>query len=89
MGKVTVYKIRLYDTPDDAPVFSTRMATCKGAHMMGGVIVEGSGVEIDGSQLVSSAQWTPSDFSPNRRAVTQEERIPGGPGPSPSARRRG
>jgi hypothetical protein len=68
MGKVTVYNVRLYDTLDDATVISTRMATRKGADMMGGEIVEGSGVEIEASQLVSGTQWTPMGFFPSSQA---------------------
>ena len=73
MGKVTVYKVQLYDALDDAPLISTRMATLKGANMMGGVIVEGSGIDIDGSQLEPGAQWTPRNFSPSSRIEGQKK----------------
>ena len=68
MEKVTVYHVQLYD----ASVISTRMATRKGADLMGGVVVEGSGVEIEGSELVSGTQWTLSNFSPNDRGERKE-----------------
>ena len=73
---VTVYKVRLYDAVDEAPLISTRMATPKGAHMMGGEIVEGSGVDIDASLLESGAQWTPPDFVPDRGLEIKERRLP-------------
>lgn len=76
MGMVTVYKVRLYDAVDEAPLISTRMATPKGAHMMGGEIVEGSGVDIDASLLESGAQWTPPDFVPDRGLEIKERRLP-------------
>ena len=73
MGKVTVYKVKLYDARDEAPLISTRMATLKGAHIMGGAIVEGSGIDIDGSQLEPGAQWTPHNFSPSSRIENQKK----------------
>ena len=73
MAKVTVYKVRLYDAVDEDAQISTRMATPKGAHMMGGDIVEGTGVVIDASQLEPGAQWTPRDFIPNPRSGNQKK----------------
>ena len=43
MAKVTVYKVQLYDVANDAPKTSKRMATERGAKMMGGAIVTASG----------------------------------------------
>jgi hypothetical protein len=57
-------------------LISTRMATPKGAHMMGGEIVEGSGVDIDASLLEPGAQWTPLDFVPDRGMETNDRRLP-------------
>ena len=73
MAKVTVYKVKLYDAVDAKPMISTRMATPKGAHMMGGEIVAGSGVEIDASQLESGAQWTARGFIANPRLGSQKK----------------
>ena len=73
MAKVTVYKVQLYDAVDDAPLISTRMATPRGAHMMGGDIIEGSGVDIEASQLEPGAQWTSRDFTPSPRAGHQKK----------------
>ena len=73
MAKVTVYKVRLYDAVDEEALISTRMATAKGAHMMGGNIVEGSGVDIDASLLEPGAQWTPRGFIPSPRFGSQKK----------------
>ena len=73
MGMVTIYKINLCDALDDAPLISTRMATLMGAHIMGGAIVEGSGIDIEGSQLAPGAQWTPPNFSPSSRIEGQRK----------------
>ena len=51
MGKVTVYKVQLYDALDYTPLISTRMATLKGAHIMGGGIVEGAASTLTGRSL--------------------------------------
>ena len=75
MAKVTVYKVRLYDAVDADSLISNRMATPKGAHMMGGDIVEGSGVVIDASQLEPGAQWTPRGFIPNPRTGNQKKAV--------------
>ena len=75
MARVTVYKVRLYDAVTDEPLISTRMATPKGAHMMGGDIVKGSGVDIDASQLEPGAQWTPRDFMPSPGLEAKKRRI--------------
>lgn len=83
MGKVTVYKVQLYDAVDEEPLISTRMATPKGAHMMGGDIVEGSGVDIDASQLEPGAQWTPRDFIPSLGLEAKKRRISKRPWSSP------
>ena len=76
MARVTVYKVRLYDEVDEEALISTRMATPKGAHMMGGNIVEGSGVDIDASQLEPGAQWTQRGFIPNLRVGSQRKGRP-------------
>jgi hypothetical protein len=65
MDKITVYKVGLYDTQNDAPCTSRRMATIQGAAMMGGWIIDRTEVEIDQSQLEPGVQWTARDFNPN------------------------
>ena len=42
----------------------SRMATRDGAKVLGGKVVEGSGVEIDASQLERGEEFTSPDFRP-------------------------
>ena len=65
MAKVTVFRVQLYNVATDALLISRRMATPKGAEMMGGHVLENSAIEIDESELESSEQWTPRGFRPN------------------------
>ena len=76
MSKVTVHKIGLYNPATDSPILSRRMATCEGAKLMRGWIIENTAVEIDASQLEPGKQWTAIDFNPNPRTgfQTQVER---------------
>jgi hypothetical protein len=70
---VTVYKVRAYDLRTDEFVTSRRMATIKGAHEMGGDIVDGSEVEIDEGQLEPGMEWTARDFNPNATTGFQRQ----------------
>jgi hypothetical protein len=63
MVKVTVYKVQLYDAANDAPKTSKRMATERGAKMMGGEIVTPSGIQVEAS-LLNGEQWTDIGFDP-------------------------
>jgi hypothetical protein len=69
MPNVTVYKVQLYNAATDTPLISQRMATIRGAEMMGGVILWDTAIEIDASQLepgrnrrhvVSTPTWSHS-----------------------------
>jgi hypothetical protein len=71
METITVYKVRLYDTRNDESLTSRRMATVQGAAMMGGWIIDGTGIEIDPSQLERGMQWTARDFDPRPRVGFQ------------------
>jgi hypothetical protein len=64
MAKVTVWKVRLYDAANDAPKTSKRVATERGAKMMGGEIITPTGVQIEAS-LLNGEQWTDIGFDPN------------------------
>lgn len=64
MAKITVYNVEVYDATTDEFTLSRRMATRKGAAMMGGDIIEESALAIDDSQLEPGAQWTATDFKP-------------------------
>jgi hypothetical protein len=75
MTKVTIYKVQLYNVATDAPLISRRMATLKGAAIMGGVILEGTGIEIDASQLEPGEEWTPRGFTPNANASGLQPQI--------------
>ena len=63
MPKVTVYKIKLYDVTTDETRLSRRMATAKGAEIMGGQIFAETAIEIDVDQLERGEEWTARDFS--------------------------
>ena len=64
MPKVTVYKVKLYDGIRDESIVSRRMATEKGAAIMGGVIIPETATEIDAEQLERGEEWTERDFVP-------------------------
>jgi hypothetical protein len=70
---VTVYKVRLYDISNDEMVVSRRMATVKGANMMGGDIIDGTEVEIDESQLEPGMEWTARGFDPHATKGFQQQ----------------
>jgi hypothetical protein len=63
MPKVTVYKIKVYDISKDESRVSRRMATEKGAAIMCGRIILGTGIEIDADRLEPGEEWTPRDFT--------------------------
>jgi hypothetical protein len=62
---VKVYKIRLYDALTDESFTSRRMATAKGAALMGGWIIDGTEIEIAASNLEPGMEWTARDFNPH------------------------
>lgn len=64
MPKVIVYKVKVYDAIKDQSIVSRRMATEKGATIMGGVIIRESGIEIDTDRLERGEEWTERDFVP-------------------------
>lgn len=66
MGKVTVYRVQLYDPSADAPMTSRRWMTRRGAEIVNGVIFEDTAVEIDETELENGNQWTTIGFDPNR-----------------------
>jgi hypothetical protein len=70
MAKVTVFNFRVYDINRDESITSRRMATRPGIESIGGVIIEGSGVEIDETQLEPGEQWTKRDFKPSEHSTT-------------------
>lgn len=67
--KITVYRVKLYNGMTDETILSRRMATAKGAEMMGGAIIENTAVEIDASLLEPGAEWTAPGFNPKADAV--------------------
>lgn len=73
METITVYKVGLYDALNDEPRTSRRMATVQGAAMMRGWIIDGTGFEIDPSQLEPGMQWTARDFNPRPRSDFQTQ----------------
>jgi hypothetical protein len=70
--KVTVFKVRLYDVANDAPVISRRMATLRGARLMGGDIMPESAINIDRSELEPKQEWTSRDFTPDERLESRD-----------------
>ncbi len=64
LPKVTVYKVKVYDISKDESCVARRMATEKGAAIMCGTIIEGTGIEIDADRLERGEEWTPKDFKP-------------------------
>lgn len=63
MGKVTVFRVEMYDPQADGVIRSKRMATLKGAMKMNGWAV-GEGVAVDDSCLVKGEDWTVIGFEP-------------------------
>jgi hypothetical protein len=66
MSKIIVYQVKLYNVVMDELLISRRMATKKGATIMGGHIVEETGIEIDADQLERGEEWTKRDFMPKK-----------------------
>jgi hypothetical protein len=64
MPKVKVYKVKIYNVTTDESGVSRRMATEKGAAIMGGAIIPESAVEIEADLLEPGEEWTPRDFVP-------------------------
>ena len=64
MGKVNIYKVKLYNILTDEEVLSRRMATREGAAIMKGRVVESTEIEIDDTRLEPGEQWTKKDFTP-------------------------
>ncbi|MGH7238612.1 MAG: hypothetical protein ACREHG_00950 [Candidatus Saccharimonadales bacterium] len=63
-GKVTVYKVRIYDIQQDAPRVSRRMATEAGAKIMNGEILPQTATLIEADELEHGEQWTQRDYKP-------------------------
>ena len=65
MSKVTVCKVKCFDVIRGEVRILRSMATRSGARLLGDgfEIVEGSGLEIDASQLEHGEPWTRSDFA--------------------------
>ena len=63
-GKVTVYKVRIYDIQQDAWHVSRRMVTEAGAKIMGGEILRETETIISTEELERGEQWTPRDYKP-------------------------
>ena len=65
MPNVTVYKIKCFDVMKGGERILGCMATRSGARLLGDEfeIIEGSGIEIDASQLERGEPWTPLDFT--------------------------
>jgi hypothetical protein len=61
MPKVTVYRVKCFDVFKDQERILRCMATRSGARLLGNEfeIVEGSGLEIDASQLERDEFWAP------------------------------
>ena len=71
MGKVIVYRVRFYDISTDGWSTSRRMATAKGADIMGGEIIESSKLETDVSELEAGEEWTPRDYGARKHTGFQ------------------
>jgi hypothetical protein len=67
MVKVTVYRVIVWNQSAGNSYVSRRMATEKGAAMMGGKIAPDTGVEIDSDQLEHGEEWTARDFASDDR----------------------
>ena len=68
MPKVTVFKIKCFDVIKGEERILGRLATRSGARLLGDgfEIIEGTGMEVDASQLERDETWTQSDFTPCR-----------------------
>ena len=66
MPNVTVFKIKCFDVIKSEERILGRMATRSGARLLGDgfEIIEGTGIEVDASQLERGETWTQSDFTP-------------------------
>jgi hypothetical protein len=65
MATVTVYRFRKYDIASDQNIVSRRMATREAIDANCGVVIDGTGVEIDDSRLDPMIDgMTPIDFVP-------------------------
>ena len=66
MPNVTVFKIKCFDVIKGEERILGRLATRSGARLLGDgfEIIEGTGMEVDASQLERDETWTQSDFTP-------------------------
>jgi hypothetical protein len=64
MPKVMVYLMKRYDIMTDETRVRPKMATRKRAEELKCEVIEGSGIEIDASQLDHDEEYTPRDFNP-------------------------
>jgi hypothetical protein len=66
MPKVTVYRVKCFDVIKGEERILGCMVTRSGARLLGNEfeIVEGTGIEVDASQLERGHAWTRSDFTP-------------------------
>ncbi|UVO30316.1 hypothetical protein [Bradyrhizobium arachidis] len=58
MTQVIVYKSLLYESKEDEPLISRRMATRHGAAALGELVIKGTGYVIDATHLEPGNQWT-------------------------------
>jgi hypothetical protein len=65
MASVTVYKVKCFDVIRGEERILGCMATRSGARLLGDEfgIIEGSGIQIDASQLERGEPWTPLGFT--------------------------
>jgi hypothetical protein len=66
MAEIEVFRVKIYDGMTDDYIVSRRMATRRGASIMGGEIF-GKSVSIDELELEEGHQWTPLDFKPKTK----------------------
>jgi hypothetical protein len=59
---LTAYRYKVYDITIDDYRYSTRMATRGHIARIGGVLIEGSEIELDESLLLEG--WTEKNFDP-------------------------
>ena len=66
MPNVTVFKIKCFDVIKGEERILGRLATRSGARLLGDGfdIIEGTGIEVDASQLERGETCTQSDFTP-------------------------
>jgi hypothetical protein len=64
MAKVAVYKVKCFDAFKSEERILGRMATRSGARLLGDgfEIIEGTGIEVDASQLERGEPWTAAGF---------------------------